>query len=236
MKTLSQTLENLDWNANVISLLQDIELVNHLDEECRTLALWVTGFIKYNKDSNANAFAFQMLSASQHAIALISLGLYTPAAGSLRGMFESALYFLYFRNHPLELQTLIRDTDYYIQKSEILEFFSKHTPEFISKQQNLGLISKINQWYKDVSSVIHAQIPGSWGGPKDLNTATQNLTIAKNIAKSHTQAVTIINQLFLITVGTEIWGSISVDSRKVFLKGIQPSNKRTLKLDVLGTA
>lgn len=236
MKTLFEALEKPDWGSNVRTLLKEKQLIESLDAECKLLALWLLGFIKHDKNCKANAFAFQMVSSSQHAIALASLGLYTPAAGSLRGMLESALYFLYFRSHPIELDTLVRDVDFYLQKSDVLQFFIKHVPDFQTKQACFGLTSEITIWYKNVSSVIHAQIPGSWGGPRDLNSVSQDLDSAKNIAQFHSKATVIINQLFLVVIGSEIWGSLSIDSRKIFLKGISSQTKQVLKLDAIGTA
>jgi len=235
MTKLAEALKKPDWQKNVDELLEQDNLIEAYSSECELLACWVLEFLKHDEKSPANPFAFQMLSASQHVIALASLGLYTPAAGSMRGLFESALYFLYFRKHPIELATLIRDPDFYVQKSEILIFFSKHIPEYQAKQQHFGLNSAIANWYKSVSSVVHAQIPGSWGGPKDLHSISQVIDSAKNIAAIHTQAVKIINQLFLLVMGADLWGSISPKSRKLFLKGYSVEVKKAIGLDILGS-
>ena len=234
MTDINIAISNPKWNENVQAFLKQKTLINGLDTECQLMARWVVDLYKFDPKCNANGFIFQLLSSSQHVIALASLGLFTPAAGSLRGMLESALYFVYFRTHPTELNTLFRDKDYYIQKSDILQYLNDHIPDYKIKQAALSLNTELNSWYKEVSSVIHAQIPGNWGGPKDLSSTEFNEIYVKNVTDMHSKAVSLINRLLLCTVAPDIWGQSSPENRKLFLKSLPTTTKQVLKLDSLG--
>lgn len=234
MTDIKTAISNPKWNENVQEFLKQESLIDSLDKECQLMARWVLELYKFDPKCTANAFVFQLLSSSQHVIALASLGLFTPAAGSLRGMVESALYFVYFRTHPTELSTLLRDKDFYVQKSDVLQYLNQHIPDYSIKQSALSLNADLNSWYKEVSSVIHAQIPGNWGGPKDLSSTKFNESHVKNVTSMHGKAASLINRLLLCTVAPDIWGQSSPENRKLFLKSLPAATKQILKLDSLG--
>ncbi len=87
----------------------------------------------------------------------------------MRSLVECALYYAYFRSHPEELATLVRDAKFYVSKKEILSFFAKHAPGFAERQVVLGYSSRLDAWYSQTSSIVHGQIPGTWSNGTRLS-------------------------------------------------------------------
>ena len=162
LEKLSAALNAVDWNKNVTNVLADTVSATTIAERNLRIAVWARQFEIADKGNPALCFVREMQIAGQHVAALIALALYKPAASSMRAMFETALYYSYFRTHPSELATLVRDVGFYVEKRTLLEYHKIHTPRFPELQHKLGLVSRLDHWYSQVSAVIHGQIPGAW--------------------------------------------------------------------------
>src|SRR5580704_13266056 len=159
---LSLALNAIDWKANIATLMGDTKSAERLALANLQLAVWSRQFENADRGNPGLCFIREMQIAGQHVAVQVALALYKPAAGSMRSMLETALYYSYFRTHPTELETLARDVGYYIEKRDILDFHRQHTVNFGELQQKLGLVSRLETWYGQVSSLIHGQIPGEW--------------------------------------------------------------------------
>jgi hypothetical protein len=229
---LKKALLSVNWNANVKAFLEDeISLPEKMSQGNLRLAIWAKQFEEIDSSNQALPFIREMQLAGYDAVTLTSLALYKPAAAAMRTMLESSLYYTYFRNHPAELATLVRDTGFYVEKSELLDYHKIHTPNFSERQKVFGLIIKLNQWYKRISSLAHGQMPGDWRTYTSLAEIQPIKETLPIVVETFTEGVEIIHHLFLCTVGGELWHDFSSDAKRKLTKGISSDKKMILGLD-----
>ena len=110
------------------SSLKDDEATAKIAAANLRLAVWALQLENADAGNPALSFVREMQIGGQHVTALVALSLYKPAAARIRSVFECALYYTYFRTHPSELQTLIRDPEYFVDKQELIDYHKKHWP------------------------------------------------------------------------------------------------------------
>jgi len=227
---LKKALFSVDWNANVKAFLDDERALAEKMAQCNLrLAIWAKQFEKIDKGNPALPFIREMQLAASDVVTLTSLALYKPAAASMRTMLESALYYTYFRHHPAELATLVRNTAFYVEKSELLDYHKTHTPNF--SEQAFGLIDKLNKWYKRISSLAHGQKPGDWRTHRALAETQHVKKTLPIVVETFAEGVEIVHDLFLSTVGKALWNDFSSEAKRELIKGISGEKKTILGLD-----
>jgi len=228
---LQEALNAVDWNANVNEFLTNHSLTEAVAQYNRRLAIWSKQLENADKGNPALSFIREMQVAGHYAAILASLALYKPAAAATRNVLETALYYTYFRTHLSELTTLVRNEDYFIHKSDIIEYHKLHTPNFKEFQSCFGLIGRLNKWYSRISSIIHGQIPGQWIQHKsiaEIKHKDENLQAVVNAFK---EAEELVHNLLLCTVGVELWDSFSTTAKRQLISGLPGKTKDTLKLN-----
>lgn len=229
---LKKALLSVDWNANVKVFLDDkISLPQQMAQDNLRLAIWAKQFEIIDTDNPALPFIREMQLAASDAVTLTGLSLYKPAAAAMRTMLESSLYYTYFRNHPAELATLVRNTEFYLEKLELLNYHKTHTPDFSERQKAFGLVDKLNKWYKHISSIVHGQMPGAWRTCTSLAKTQHVKETLLIVVETFTEGVEIVHHLFLCTVDRELWNDFSSDAKQELIKGISGEQKRILGLD-----
>jgi len=229
---LKKALLFVDWNANVKAFLDDeIALAEKMAQGNLRLAIWSKQFEKIDRDNPALSFIREMQLAGSDVVTLTSLSLYKPAAATMRTMLESSLYYTYFRHHLVELATLIRNTAFYVEKSELLDYHKTHTPNFSERQKVFGLLDKLNKWYKRISSLAHGQMPGDWRTHTSLAETQHVKETLPIVVETFTEGVEIVHNFFLCTVGEELWNDFSSDAKRKLIKGISADKKEILGLD-----
>jgi hypothetical protein len=231
-RKLGEALNAVDWNNNVAVFLSDAVVTKATAARNLRIAIWAKQLEMSDEGNPALCFVREMQIAGQHVVALTALALYKPAASSMRTMVEAALYYTYFRTHPSELATLVRDAEYFVDKRELLEYHKNHTPDFSKLQQKLGLVSRLESWYSRVSAVVHGQIPGAWIEHKTIGEispikATQNLVFSE-----FREGEEILHRLFLCTVGKLLWDTFSTAAKKELLRGLPGQLRASLALDM----
>ena len=159
---LKAALGAIDWKKNIDVFLADAKASQSIAAANLRLAIWSHQLEIANSGNPALSFVREMQIAGQHVAVLMALSLYKPAAGSIRAVVETALYYSYFRTHPAELETLVRGTGFYIDKRDVIEFHKQHTTDFNDHQQMFGFLTRLEKWYSQISSVVHGQVPGVW--------------------------------------------------------------------------
>lgn len=228
---LDAALRSVTWVDNVSEFLKDTAIVERIAKCHLRLATWAKQFEIADRDNPALAFVREMESSGQYVAALMGLALYRPAAASMRTMFESSLYYTYFRNHPVELATLTRDATFYMHKSDLIEYHMLHTPDFRVLQNQFGLVGRITEWYKYVSAVAHGQLPGEWVKHRSLSEIRLSGELLTAVTESFTQGEEIIHHLFLCSAGQELWNDFASNAKKALLAGIHGDIKAKLGLD-----
>ena len=224
-------LNAVDWNGNVNEFLAKHSLTEAVAQCNLRLAIWSKQLENADKGNPALSFIREMQIAGHYTAVLMSLALYKPAAAATRNVLETALYYTYFRTHPSELATLVRNEDYFIHKSNIIEYHKLHTPKFTEFQSCFGFIGHLNQWYSRISSVIHGQVPGQWIKHKsiaEIKHEDANLHVVVNAFK---EAEELVHHLLLCTVGVELWDSFSTTAKHRLISGLPGKTKGTLKLN-----
>jgi hypothetical protein len=228
---LKTALAAVNWAKNIDIFFDDTKSVEALTAANLRLAIWARQFEIADKGNPALAFVREMQVASQHVAVLVALSLYKPAAGSIRSMLETALYYSYFRTHPAELETLARAEGYYLEKRDILDFHKRHTLRFNELQQKLGVISRLEKWYGQVSSVVHGQIPGAWVEHKAVGEIKPIKKTQDFAINAFVEGEDIVHRFFLCTAGTQLWDMFSSPAKKELLAGLHGDDKKALQLD-----
>ncbi|MDR6493179.1 hypothetical protein J2797_003075 [Paraburkholderia terricola] len=228
---LEKALTSVDWNANAKLFLADGARVTAVEQANLRVAVWAKQFEAADQGNPALSFIREMQSAGHVAAACISLALYKAAAGSIRNMAENALYYTYFRSHPKELITLVRNSKYFIDKNEILDFHKLHTADFTAAQQQASLIGDLETWYSLVSSIVHGQLPGIWSGKGMLAATAHDEAVKAASVKVFCEGETLVHRLFLCTSGRELWEYFSQTAKTKLIAGLDGKLKTVLGLD-----
>jgi hypothetical protein len=228
---LDHALSAVDWNANVKKFLQDTPSVEKIAGANLRIAVWARQFEILDKRNPALCFIRELQIAGHNVAASSALPLYKSAAGSMREMLESALYYSYFRTHHSELATLVRNSDFYISKAELLEYHKCHTPDFSDLQKQLGLVARLNTWYKFTSSIIHGQIPGAWVQHKSLAEIKYVKATLDLVVETYCEGEELIHHLFLCTVGRLLWEFFTPSAKRLLAAGLHGDVKAALGID-----
>jgi hypothetical protein len=232
MSLLIDSLKSVDWRSSVDAFSDDETVAKKIEEGCHLVSVWTHELSFQYFDNPALPFLQEMKASLFYVPACFALGLYKPAASSMRASVENALYFSYFCEHPAELKTLVRDEAYYISKSRIIEYHQTHTPSFKLKQTALGFIGELESWYSEISAIVHGQIPGVWTSASLAGTYHDPAILDLGLTEFN-RAVSLINVLFLITVDEDIWNGFSSPARRLFLKGMSGSKKSSLDRSIV---
>lgn len=224
MTNLSDVLGSVEWDQNVADFVSQSQAIDRYQRGCQLIAVWAHELRFQEFDNPATAFLMEMQASSATVPTCAALGLYKPAAASMRAAVENALYFSFFSTHPSELHTQVAKTDYYETKSTILDYHKTHTTGFKEKQRGVGLLSELEAWYSEISAIIHGQKPGTWTN-RAVNKTEFVQDLDKLCADSFSRCVAIVNMLFLITTPDEIWEGFNSKSRRMFLKGFSKQKK-----------
>lgn len=227
---LASALAAVDWNKNSSTFRDDRARLQRLHAGSVRLAIWSRQLEVADHGNPALCFIRAMQLDGYDCVVLASLALYKPVAGSMRAMVESALYYSYFRSHPVELATLVRDAEFYLQKADVIEHHRKHTPGFKEAENALGFVSRLNQWYKRVSAIIHDQIPGRWAEHSALGKMKHITRVLELVVAEFEASEDLIHRLFLCTVGKTLWPDFSLSAKKKLLKGLDTETKGILGL------
>lgn len=228
---LSDALSEIDWEKNVSAMMAASERPNAIIIATLHLAIWAKQLEQTDTGNPALCFIREIQNAAHNTSALIALGMYKPAAASMRSIIEGALYYTYFRNHPVELSTLTREQGFYVEKKEIIAFHKNHTPEFIDNERKLGVVSRLEATYSKTSAVIHGQIPGKWVTYTALSDISYNELVCSEAINTFQEVVEIVRRLFLCTVAQELWHSFSRTAKGKILYGLTGEQKAAIGLD-----
>ncbi len=228
--SLVAALGGIQWSGNVATFVQKPNETERLAERNMRLAIWSRQIEQAEKGNPALGFVREMQVSGQLVTALTALALYKPAAAAIRTTIETALYYSYFRRHPVELQTLIRTSSFYISKSEVIEYHKTHTASFKSLQAHLGLLQRLEESYSSLSAIVHGQVPGTWSH-HSLKATAPSLSLEAEVIQAFEGAEDVVHRLFLCTLAQECWSDFSAAAKASLLKGLSADTRTHLALD-----
>lgn len=228
---LKETIAAVNWDSNTQEVLSNNTKTVVIADCNYRLALWSNQIEKIDNGNPALPFIREMQASGFNASVLVSLALYKPAASAMRTILETALYYTYFRTHKCELATLVRDSSYYLHRSEIIDYHRLHTSGYSESENLFGLNNKMVTWYKKVSSLVHGQIPGGWVTYTSISDIKHATEVLDDVIATYVECITIVGQLLLCTVGKELWSSIDQAVKKELLHGVSGEIKFKLGFD-----
>ncbi len=145
-----------------------------LFEWCRTI-----------KGSGRSRFLLvEIRSALSLAIALAGIGLYEVAHLQLRYACECVLSFLYFRDHPRELELALTDADQWdLTRPKAVIKFLRKLPEFASPIGH-DLINSLDVTYAELCRYAHPRRPFYMGQRRYLTQVTRDAERARSFTRS----------------------------------------------------
>lgn len=227
---LISAVTSVDWGNNISSFSSKTDLVERVGQTNYRIAVWAKQLEIADSNNPALTFFREVQVQGHYVATLISLSLYKPAGSAMRAMFECALYYSYFRNHPAELSTLIREPKYYVSKTTILNYHKKHTVGFSGKQEELGLLTKIEAWYSVLSSLVHGQIPGKWVTHLKLSEISFKNSVCKDVVSTFEESEQLVHWLLLCTINKKLWYKFNRSAKVKLLKGLSQDVKQVLEL------
>lgn len=231
-KHLAPAITAVDWAANVAQYCTDGGIVDRMEAAGLRLAIWSKQFENIEgKQVPAICFIREMQTAGHLTATAAALGLYKLAASAMRTVVETALYYSYFRVHPVELATLLRDEKWYVSKQDIVDYHATHTHGFSELQKKLSLVAILNPWYSEISAIVHGQVPGAWHAQRGIVDIKSNPVLSSAVVEQFEECVRIVDRLFLLTVGRELWAYFSPSAKKGILHGMPGDIKTLLALD-----
>lgn len=228
---LVHALRAVDWNSNVVTFTKDHAKLETIANANYRIAIWSRQFERIDKGNAALCFVRAMQVAGHYVAALVALPLYQSAAGSMRAMLESALYYSYYRTHPAELATVVRDPGFFVTKLDLLEYHKQHTESFAELQGKFGLVQRINKWYSGVSAITHGQIPGQWITHKSLAEISHSDSVAAAVVGTFAEGEQLVHEFLLCSAGRELWGGFSKEAKGILSRGLSGELKAALGID-----
>lgn len=228
---LINALKSINWEKNVNAFTKDKNATEKIAAANLRLAIWSKQLETIEKGNAALCFIREMQISGHLVATSTALGVYKSAAGAMRSMLETAMYYTYFRSHTYALSTLLQNPKWYISKTDVLEFHNLHTPNFGFLQAKFGLIAKLNPWYSNISAIVHGQVPGQWNNQSGLADIEHDKLLQDLVIQNFCEGEEIVHHLFLCTVGREIWDSVSSTAKKSLSSGISGDLKNHLGID-----
>lgn len=227
---LTSAVSSVDWPKNITTFASDAPRAERIGLINYRMALWSIELETADKGNLALSFIREAQVAGHYVACLISLALYKPAAASMRAIVDCVLHYSYFRSHPAELATLARRPDYFVDKKTIIDYHRNHTRDFIDKQHTLGVISRLDFWYSEISAIIHGQVPGKWVTHLSLKDIEFDGDVCELGILRFEETGDIVNRFLLSTVAEAFWFRFTKDGKQEFLKGLTPKQKKALGL------
>ena len=183
---LSEAYENycegvrLKLGQDPRSLAQAIPLRTAFSDVCAVVD-WARVI---QRTGQARFLLVEIRSALPLAMALAALGIYEAAALQLRYVLECFFAFLYFRDHPRELEFAQRGEDQWeLTRPSVVVKYLKKLPEY-DHAIGCDLLNELWVLYSDLSAFAHPRTKVAMGLRKFLTDAAPNAERAKHFAKS----------------------------------------------------
>jgi hypothetical protein len=125
--------------------------------------LIVLHWVDYLRETELTGYCDQILdgvrATAVEASGCIALGLVRPAIFALRAQIDATVAWLYFKDHPIEWEFLLRTGEGFKSRSEAIDYCSQFVDKFSTRFSILSSHKKrqVDQPYKLLSAHIHGQ-------------------------------------------------------------------------------
>ncbi|EOV0854466.1 hypothetical protein ACOKV8_004582 [Vibrio parahaemolyticus] len=232
MSNFKTTIENIDWNNLRDAFTSQESLFGKAEEKFQLLAHWSKAIETIYSDNIALPFIREAQISSQDFFCSCSLALYKCSASSIRTIFESVLYFSYFKDHVKELDSVVK-RNLYMSRASLIDYHINHTDSFESLYTETNLKSELESIYKEVSSIVHGQKPGTWHSTHKLENRQFEERIAVEAVNLYCRTIDVINLLLLCTISYSEWITISPISRKFIIATLKEDQIKLIDKHVI---
>ncbi|EIA1590742.1 hypothetical protein ACP1UU_004483 [Vibrio alginolyticus] len=226
---VENAITSIDWNKIVSESMANKKQISVLESELEILQYWLRELINFHSKNRALPFLYEGHSSINDFSCAISLGLYKLSASSIRTILEAFLNFSYYKDHSVELTTLVKNNSFYLGKKDIIEYHKLHTLLFNERSEQLNTVDLLNKLYKEVSQIIHGQVPGKWNNCSKLDETSYQSEMLDATITMFSRLVKIINIFLISSLSDEEWNSLNVRSKSLFLKGLTSEKKLKLQ-------
>lgn len=233
MSKFIETVKGINWNARKDEFFaKEDNSILEIEKYLQVLAHWAKSLETIYQDNFALPFLREAQVSAQDFISVYSLSLYKNSASSMRTIFESILYFSYFKDHSVELKSVTRDK-FHLSRSQIINYHIQHTASFGSIYNKINLNEVLDNMYSEVSNIVHSSQPGIWHQRAILGEKAYNSLIAKETVRLFTQTIKVVNLLLLCTLTYDEWLTVPLESRKIFIHNITDEQLKLINKHVI---
>jgi hypothetical protein len=227
---LCDEISKVDWTQSNIEAFKSEDVFNELELGLTRIAQWAKQLETIYIDNKALSFIKEAQVSAQDLCCLVSLGFYKCSASSIRTILESVLYFSYFKDHPVELDSLLEVDGYYITKEDVISYNLQHTKHFKSRFDKLALRSDLNKIYSEISAIVHGQIPGKLHCSITIADKKYDYEYANYITNKFTETINFINIYLIFILSEQQWNDLDIQLKERFMKPISRPLRKQLNL------
>ncbi|TWI62454.1 hypothetical protein IQ16_06781 [Bradyrhizobium huanghuaihaiense] len=131
--------------------------------DCQSACSSVLHWISYIRGSELSGNCDNLVDALQggaiETAGCIAMGLVRPALFSLRSQIDLAVAWLFYKDHPVEWESVVRTGEGFLLKRDVFEHFSKYRNQFSPRLELLDKHKnrKLSDPYRVLSAHIHGQ-------------------------------------------------------------------------------
>lgn len=109
------------------------ETANKMIAAADPLLEWIGHLHTYEKTGFCDHFLDGIRSLILEAVCGASVGLYRSCILSMRGEIDLVMSWLYFKDHPMEWDRVLRENEGYMLKSDVIDYLRDYYPRFKSR-------------------------------------------------------------------------------------------------------
>jgi hypothetical protein len=204
-----------------------VGILSKYESACEELLLWLQFLRDTQLTGVADELVMGTLSAIYEGASCLCLGLARPALNSLRLEIDLALAWLYFKDHSVEWQRVLRNGDGYKLKTEILKYLAECIDHYGTRFGILKdcALRKVEDPYRLLSAHIHGQsvlsIPVV-DKPLDI---VAKLSIQEEVVLLQYASSEYIGDIFW-SVYSDKWATLPMKLRKSLLSRFKSPSQR----------
>jgi hypothetical protein len=185
MKSHETQLNNLINEIETFRNANGVSALAQFQDNAKILLTWVSRLNTYFRTGVADELLLAVASSIRESAAFAAIGAVRPCLFSLRAQTDLLLSWLYFKDHPVEYETLKRTGDGFILKKEALKYFSDNFSNFSTKFAALNQIANRQESdpYRLLSAHIHSQSPFVISSTNNLQDVIRPIAMVNECSK-----------------------------------------------------
>ncbi len=154
-----KNVDKLISKINIFSEKSGSKISQEVEKKSTLLLHWIKYLNAHHLTGSADYLISSVAPSLREVAATLSLGITRPAIFSLRSQIDLVLTWLYFKDHPIELEYVNSTSDGFKMKKDLIIYLSTYYEPFGHRFGILKLIKKrkFEEPYRFLSAHIHGQ-------------------------------------------------------------------------------